>query len=107
VPESISHALFTCIWSCYTLVKDIEKERKRAQKQSSEFLFIWASYCHNTWRDSFFLLLSFFIWCDADISLWEVIIIHIFIIIEVGMAVLVPLSSIVIQYWFSIFYSNW
>jgi hypothetical protein len=64
VPESISHALFTCIWSCYTLVKDIEKERKRAQKQSSEFLFIWASYCHNTWRDSFSIVVFFYMmWC--------------------------------------------
>lgn len=90
----------------YMFFKETKKESAKAiMRIHIPFPFIWASYCHNTWRDSFSIVVffSFFIRCDADISLWELIIIYTIERRNVG---LVSLSSIVIQYWFTIFYSN-
>ena len=65
VPESISHALFTCISSCYTFLKETERT-KAIMRIHIPFLFIWASYCHNTWCDSLSIVvfcLFCMMWC--------------------------------------------
>lgn len=80
--------------------RDTQKEKKRKKKREIEanekaikrihipFPFIWASYCHNTWRDSFpIVVFFFFIRCDADISRWEEVIIIYICTIDVGMSV--------------------
>lgn len=108
---------------CWAIIHSLKKEREKRGERESEsavakaikrihipFPFIWASYCHNTWRDSAFsiVVISFFIRCDADISLWEAIIRHPCLLTQWKSACRFAffIFSIVIQYWFTIC-SSW